>query len=59
MSYDDRPWLKFYDEGVKPDFELPDATYADMLEEGLEEFNMDIPVVGLTEMIAEHLVEKE
>jgi Fe-S oxidoreductase len=29
------------------------------LEEGLEEFNMDIPVVGLTEMIADHLVEKE
>ncbi|MEZ5841511.1 MAG: (Fe-S)-binding protein [Hyphomicrobiales bacterium] len=29
------------------------------LEEGLEENNMDIPVVGLTELLAEHLVETE
>ena len=29
------------------------------LEEGLEENGMDIPVVGLTEMVAEHLVEDE
>ena len=35
------------------------ATCRTQLEEGLEEFNMDIPVVGLTELIAEHLVEKE
>jgi Fe-S oxidoreductase len=28
-----------------------------MLEEGLEEYRVDIPVVGLTEMLAEHLVE--
>ncbi|MCW2310231.1 (Fe-S)-binding protein [Rhodobium gokarnense] len=28
------------------------------LEEGLEENNMDIPVVGLTEMLAEHLADK-
>ena len=34
------------------------ATCRTQLEEGLEEFSMDIPVVGLTEMIAEHLVEK-
>ena len=34
------------------------ATCRTQLEEGLEEFNLDIPVVGLTEMIAEHLVEK-
>ena len=34
------------------------ATCRTQLEEGLEDFNMDIPVVGLTEMIAEHLVEK-
>jgi|GEM_PF-3270075 len=26
-----------------------------MLEEGLEENNMDMPVIGLTELIAEHL----
>lgn len=29
------------------------------LEDGLEENGMDIPVVGLTEMVAEHLVEEE
>lgn len=29
------------------------------LEEGLEENNMDIPVAGLTEMLAEHLSERE
>ncbi|MEJ2620601.1 MAG: heterodisulfide reductase, partial [Candidatus Thiodiazotropha sp.] len=30
-----------------------------IIEEGLEEYRMEIPVVGLTEMIAEHLVEDE
>jgi Fe-S oxidoreductase len=35
------------------------ATCRTQLEEGLEAFNMDIPVVGLTEMIAEHLVERD
>jgi len=29
-----------------------------MLEEGIEEHEMDLPVVGLTEMIADHLVEE-
>ena len=27
------------------------------LEEGLEEYEMDLPVVGLTEMLADHLVD--
>jgi len=35
------------------------ATCRIQLEEGIEELNMDIPVVSLTEMIAEHLVAKE
>jgi Fe-S oxidoreductase len=35
------------------------ATCRTQLEEGMEEFSMDIPVVGLTEMIADHLVEDE
>jgi len=30
-----------------------------VLEEGLEHYHMNIPVVGLTEMIAEHLTEGE
>ena len=29
------------------------------LEEGLEENNIDIPIVGLTEMLAEYLVEDD
>ncbi len=28
-----------------------------VLEEGLEENNMDIPVIGLSELISEHLIE--
>lgn len=34
------------------------ATCRTQLEEGLEHHNMEIPVVGLTELIAEHLVNK-
>jgi len=30
-----------------------------VIEEGLEEYNMEFPVTGLTEMLAEHLVTKE
>jgi Fe-S oxidoreductase len=29
------------------------------IEDGLEEYHMDIPVLSLTETIAEHLIEKE
>ena len=35
------------------------ATCRTQLEEGLEEYTMDIPVVGLTELIADHLIEPE
>jgi Fe-S oxidoreductase len=35
------------------------ATCRTQLEEGLEEYTMDIPVVGLTELIADHLVESK
>jgi Fe-S oxidoreductase len=35
------------------------ATCRTQLEEGLEQYTMDIPVVGLTELIAEHLVESD
>lgn len=30
-----------------------------VMEEGLEEYEMDIPIIGLTELLAEHLIEKE
>ena len=39
-------------------FGIPREERNAQLEEGLEENEMDIPVVGLTEMLAEHLVEK-
>jgi hypothetical protein len=28
------------------------------MEEGLEAYDMDMPILGLTELLAEHLVEK-
>ncbi len=31
MSYDDRPWLKWYDDGVKPEVRVPDETALDRL----------------------------
>jgi len=47
-------------EGVKPDKLITAcANCRIQLEEGLEENNMDIPVVGLTEMLAEHLVDDD
>ncbi len=35
--YESKPWLKWYDEGVKPEIEIPDKTYLDFLEEGLSD----------------------
>jgi Fe-S oxidoreductase len=47
-------------EEVKPDRVVSMcATCRTQLEEGLEEYNLDIPVVGLSELIADHLVEKK
>jgi Fe-S oxidoreductase len=45
-------------EAVQPDRLVTScAVCRSTLEEGLEHYNMAIPVVGLTEMIASHLVE--
>ena len=45
-------------EAIKPDRMVTACANCRItLEEGLEHYNMDIPVVGLTETIAEHLVE--
>lgn len=45
-------------EAIKPDRMVTACANCRItLEEGLEYYNMDIPVVGLTETIAEHLVE--
>ena len=35
-SYDAKPWLDFYESGVPPEIEIPDKTYADLLEEAIE-----------------------
>ena len=49
--------------GLHADLIDTGGTYArllrrQMLEEGLEENEMDMPVVGLTELLAEHLVDR-
>lgn len=38
MVYDDRPWLKSYDEWVEPEIEVPDKTYADFIEDSFSDF---------------------
>lgn len=38
MSYDERPWVNFYDEWVDPDFKVPDVTYVELLEESFSDF---------------------
>ena len=38
MTYDEKPWVKFYDEGVEPEITLPDRTYVDLLEEAFSDF---------------------
>ena len=46
-------------EAVKPDrLVTACANCRIVLEEGLEHYQMDIPVIGLTEMIAEHIPHK-
>ena len=38
MSYDDKPWLKSYDEGVNPEVEIPGISLVDRFDEVLELF---------------------
>jgi acyl-CoA synthetase (AMP-forming)/AMP-acid ligase II len=38
-TYDERPWLKFYDEFVEPEFEAPDTTYTALMEEAFSDFS--------------------
>jgi Fe-S oxidoreductase len=46
-------------EAVKPDRVVTACANCRInLEEGLEHYKMDLPVVGLTEMVADHLVDK-
>lgn len=36
--YDEKPWLKFYDEFVDPAIKIPDTTYTQMLETSLSDY---------------------
>ena len=49
-SYDQRPWLKFYDKGVDPDFTSPDATCVNLLEKSFVDFadNAALQFMGAT-----------
>jgi len=38
MSYDDKPWLRSYDEGVSPDVKIPDISLVDRFDEILKSF---------------------
>ncbi|MBC8420493.1 MAG: AMP-binding protein [Desulfobacterales bacterium] len=38
MTYDDKPWLKSYDEGVHPEIEIPDISLVDRFDEILRRF---------------------
>jgi len=38
MSYDDKPWLRSYDEGVSPDVKIPDISLVDCFDEILKSF---------------------
>jgi len=36
--YDEKPWLKFFDEGIDPEVLVPDASYVDLFLETAEKF---------------------
>ena len=38
MSYDDRPWLKFYDEWVEQEITIPDTSCAKLIEDSFSDF---------------------
>ncbi len=38
MKYSDRPWLKWYDEGVEPEIVIPEMTLVDRYNEAASEF---------------------
>ncbi len=55
MTYDERPWLKSYDEWVEPDLVIPDSTYTSFLEESLSDFSSSAAYhyLGVTRTFAE------
>jgi long-chain acyl-CoA synthetase len=59
--YDEKPWLKFYDEGIDPDVLVPDASYIDLFLETAETFpdrpaihfmGVTLPYRGLNDLSA-------
>ena len=38
MNYDDKPWLKFYDEGVPAEIDIPVTTYTELMERSFKDF---------------------
>ncbi len=38
MTYNERPWLKYYDKDVDPDFTSPDATCVELINNSFSEF---------------------
>ena len=38
MTYDDKPWLKSYDEGIHSEIEIPDITLVDRFDQILDRF---------------------
>jgi long-chain acyl-CoA synthetase len=44
-EYEKRPWLKWFAEGVPADFELPEKTVMDMIDEGVEKWGDSIAIV--------------
>lgn len=50
MTYDDRPWLKSYDEGVEPEVRIPSLSLVDLFEEVLRRYpqNPAVHFLGVT-----------
>lgn len=38
VQYDDKPWLRWYDEGLGPSLNAPNRTYVDLLDETINKF---------------------
>jgi len=55
MKYDDRPWLKHYEERLSSEISVPDATYADLMQASFDDF-ADRPAfhfLGVTKTFAD------
>lgn len=55
MKYDDRPWLKYYEEGLSPEISVPDVTYNDLIGSSFNDFanRPAFHYLGVTKTFAE------